>query len=117
MTFRAAVTVITMKTAAVIKWRSMRIDIVLLSTNEANGAGQSIFSNQQISFDQHVGAFDVHRQPERDESRARHLHADHFAALHWLLIAAVSQRKEIGGVLAVLRVSGHAVDNEWFDES
>src|SRR5215510_6667879 len=81
-------------------------------TEESNGAGQSVLTNQQIGQNRHVGAFEVHRQPECNESRARHLHADHLTAFHWLLIIAITQREEFGRIVTVIHISVDAVPDE-----
>ena len=82
------------------------------STKEANGAGHPILAKEQFGFDRRVGVFDTHRQSERDEGGARHLQADHLAAFHRLLNAAIAQWNEIGGVFTPLLGDGHAVGND-----
>src|SRR5215813_5396191 len=82
------------------------------STKEADGARHPILAKEQFGFDRRVGVFDIHRQSERDEGGARHLQADHLAAFHRLLNAAIAQWNEIGGVFGPLFVDGYAVGNE-----
>ena len=83
------------------------------STKESNGAGHPILAKEQFGFDRRVSAVGIHRQSERYEGGAGHLHADHLAAFHRLLNATIAYWNEIGGVFTLLPVDGHAVGNNW----
>src|SRR5262245_60003649 len=86
------------------------------STKEANGASHPILAKEQFGFDRRVSAVDIHRQSERYEGGAGHFHADHLAAFHRLLNAAIAWWNEIGGVFILLLIDGHGVGNDWFVE-
>src|SRR5688572_8634188 len=80
------------------------------SADESYRAREPVIADNDVGLYSLVGAFHVHRQPERQERRARQLHSYYLAAVVLGEAAAAGEREELGRNLGRLRRDGRGVE-------